>query len=298
MVGREVLLALAGRGIGCIASSRTEPAFLPPSVRWHRWDLANWKSASELDEMVPAVDAVIHLGAFVGTAADGAAPRQAMLDVNVRGTLCVAEWALEKRVPLVFVSSASVYANPGERAIPESAPRTLDGIAGFYGLSKCLAEDVLGHLAAEGLAACILRPSSIYGYGLPGTKMVMRFLSQAAAGDTIELSPPVDDKVDLLHAADVARAILDAVSTGARGVYNISSGAPVSVRAIAQACVDVTGRGQVVVAADAAKDEPRVRFALDSAAARRAFGFAPSLSLEAGLARTFADLSAAGRHGV
>ena len=290
MVGRELLKALMQRNMGCIATSRTEPQSLPTDTKWRQWDLEKWKTSSELDDLFPGVDAVIHAGAAVVTEVDNPEFWRHIFDVNVRATLCLGSWAFAKRIPFVFLSSASVYANPEKRGILESAPKTVRGIGGFYGLSKSMAEDVLLHFAGEGLRVCILRPSSVYGFGLPERKMVTSFLMQASSNSTIELSPPTDDEIDLLHVVDVANAALKALAHEAWGVYNVSSGTPATIAEIAGACVKVAGHGLVVVKSVHAARRPTSRFLLNNDAARKAFGFSPSLSLEAGLARMLQDL--------
>ncbi len=263
---------------------------MPSGAHWRRWDLEEWKSDSELENLFPNVDAVIHLGASVVTDAVNPDDWHRILDANVRATLCLGSWALGKHIPIVFLSGAIVYTNPEEAGIRESAPKTVRGMGGFYGLSKSMAEDVLLHLAGAGLRVCILRPSSIYGFGLPERKLITNFLLLASCGSTIELVPPTDDEVDLLHVADVADAILGALAHEAWGVYNISSGTPTTIAKIAETCVKVAGQGQIAVKAVPAGRRRVSRFLTNSDAARRAFGFSPRISLEAGLTRMLREM--------
>ena len=150
-------------------------------------------------------------------------------------------------------------------------------------MSKSMAEDILLYLAGAGLRVCILRPSSVYGVGLARNKLVTKFLSLALQGSTIELVEPIDDEVDLLHAADLAEAALEALEHQAWGVYNVSSERPITIQKIAEACVSVAGRGQIVVKPDPVGRRRVSRFLLNSEKARRGFQFSPKYSLEAGL---------------
>jgi UDP-glucose 4-epimerase len=184
----------------------------------------------------------------------------------------------------VFISSATVYADPDAPIIGEEAALGGSTLGGTYALTKLLAEDALGRLAALGLRRAVVRPSSLYGYGLPSGKTARRFLERAAAGEAITLQPPVDDRVDMIHAADVARAVLLILQRRAWEVFNVASGVATSVRELAESCVAVAERGSVrVESSDAPARPSRTRFALDTARARERLGWSPLYDLRAGL---------------
>lgn len=283
MVGRHLAVALTKAGFEVRASSRTRPSALPPSATWAAWDLCDWKSADALDRLFEGADAVVHAGAAV----PGRRPeptRRQMLDANVRATLCLAEWAAQRKLPLVFISGAVVYADVGRPGIKETDAVAGGAFGGFYGLTKALAESMLEPLSADGLRLSVLRPSSIYGDGLPGGKMIAGFLAAARRGETIEVAPPAGDRINVVHAADVARAAVLALSSGAAGVFNVRGPETVSVEDIARACVGAVGAGCVAVADQPAGCATTLRFDLDGAAAAERLGYRPSIDLKRGLA--------------
>ncbi len=293
MVGRHLLRVLAREGISCIASSRRQPHLLPADSRWVPWDLRCWKTPAELDSLFADATAVLHLGGLVpAVLGDESLPD--IFDTNVRATLALGHWAGERGIPLVYLSSSTVYANPYRQHIREDDEKASRGIRGFglYGISKLMAEEVLLHVAEPDARPCILRPSSIYGGGLAANKMIMRFLNEAAAGRTIELAPPVDDRVDLIHAEDVALAVVRALEREAWGIFNVATEQPVSVLEIARSCVEAVGKGSVRVVDTPADRPPQVRFHLCCDAARRCFDFWPTLSLHAGMKLMWDDLTA------
>lgn len=293
MVGRHLLRVLTREGLSCIASSRRQPSALPADSRWVPWDLRCWKTPAELDSLFAQATAVLHLGALVpAVLGDESLPD--IFDTNVRATLALGYWARQRNIPLIYLSGSTVYANPYREHIREDDEKVSRGVGGFglYGVSKLMAEEVLLHVAEPDAPLCILRPSSIYGCGLAANKMIMRFLSEAAAGRTIELAPPVDDRVDLIHAEDVASAILRALEREAWGVFNVGTEHPVSVLEIATSCVEAVGKGSVRVVDAPANRPPQVRFHLCCEAARRRFDFRPVLSLRAGMKLMWDDLTA------
>lgn len=176
--------------------------------------------------------------------------------------------------------------------IKETDPKKTSnkGLGGFYGFSKLLAEEVLEGMVNDGLKLSILRPSSIYGYGLPQGKMITDFLTKASRGETIEVNPPVGDKVDLIHALDVAEAILKTLSREAWGVFNIASESPQTILEIAKACVRVVGNGGIKIPETKIDQDGKVRFGLNCEAARMAFNFSPRLDLIQGLKKMWEDM--------
>ena len=283
LVGRHLLAALSRRGIACACACRTRPSALPTDATWAPWDLEDWKRSVELDRLFPGVDAVLHVGAMV-PAPGASVSARATFDANVRASLSLGEWARGNGVPLLYLSGAIVYGDPERVGIRETDPVGMNGIGGLYGLTKLQAEQVLTHLSRSGLSLCVLRPSSIYGDGLPAGKMITDFLMRASEGKALELSPPADDQVNMIHASDVAEAMLDAVTHDAwGGVFNIGTPRPVTVREIAEACVAAVGSGRVVLRPGEAERPARVRFALVSDLASAKFGFTTKMDLGHGL---------------
>jgi len=283
MIGRQAVRIAAERKLEIIATSRTRPAQLPGGCEWREWNLTDRKSDAELDALFPDVDTIFHLGAAVispGVEIDN----ETLLETNVRAVERLATWAANGGVGFIFVSSATVYADTDQLKIVESARKTDgEGLGGYYGYAKLLAEQALTALAPQGLRSCILRPSSVYGPGLHPKKMICRFLSQASRGETLRLTAPTSDRVDLIYSADVANAMFAAAESESFGIFNVASGRPVSIREIAETCVKAAGRGSVALPDEAQPQSAPVRFDLNCDAARRAFGFAPATSLEDGL---------------
>ena len=290
MVGRHVISILKERNITCIGSSRTRVEGVIPYLVWKPWDLKDWKSPSEIDELFGDVNAILHVGAIVPKGSQ-ATDDNLILDANVRSCLCIAKWALEKNIPVLFLSGSTVYVNQEHIGIKETDPVAVNNlVGGFYGFSKLLAEQIFQYFECHGLEICILRPSSIYGDGLASTKMITKFLAQAHRNEVIRLSPPITDRVDLVHASDVATAILDALENQARGVFNIACGKQYTIEEIAKTCVQAVGRGSVEISEKGEDKKPSTRFALNTEQAQKTFNYSPQFTLAAGIKKMWQDI--------
>lgn len=282
-VGRHLMALFARHGIESVASSRTAPPDKDGNPEWHGWDLAEWREPDALDATFPDVQAVVHAGAAVRSPGIELGERT-LFDVNVRATRAIGNWALARRIPMLFISGATVYEAAGGGPLNEDSGLAWQGaIGGAYGHSKLLAEATLWPLRQEGLSLAILRPSSIYGTGMAPGKLIPTWLSAAARGEAIKIAPPAGDRVDLIHAADVAEAIKLTLERRAWGTFNIASGTTYDLIEIAKACVAAAGRGSIERAGGGDGRAPAVRFALDTARARQALEFRAAIGLEQGL---------------
>jgi nucleoside-diphosphate-sugar epimerase len=282
MLGRHVIAAFRRIGQGVVATSRTRPADLPEGVVWRPWDLTVAAGPGQLDALFGDVGAVVHAGAAVP---GGGVPLtdQAIMQANVVATHAIGRWAQERGIPMLLVSGAIVY-GPGGRGVAETTPRGAVIEGGTYGLSKALADMAIDVLRGQGLRATILRATSIWGNGLHHGKMIPSLLDRAGRGEVIRLKQPVADAVNLVHAADVAAAIVAALRHGAAGVFNVPGPRLYSIEEIARACVRVCGQGSVEIEPTAEECQPTLRFDVDGAAAAAAFGYSPHVELEQGLA--------------
>lgn len=278
MLGRHLDKALRCAGAEVVPVSRS--ATLGDASAC--WDLAEWRELEALDELFPEVHAIIHAGAMVQPS--GEIDKARMFNANVRACFNLGEWAISRNVPMVFISGAIVYADTLALEQQESAPLGWEGLGGFYGFSKLLAEDVLLRLRQQGLKLAVVRPTSIYGFGISADKMVARFLANAEAGDVINLTQPVLDRVDLIHAADVSRAVVAVLERACWDTFNLSSGNPISVRELAEACVEAACRGRIAVSGEIPPGyRPATRYSLDSTLARRSLGWQAAIGVKQGL---------------
>lgn len=265
----------------------------PGPVGEHRyWD------ATRTPPDLTGTDIVLHLAAAVGDPSPGRASEATFRSVNVDGTARLLHAAGDR--PLVWVSSASVYAPPGPAPEPRQDPGPGSGpepitedhpLAGstVYGRTKAAGERLA--LAA---GAVVLRPRAVYG---PGDPHLLPRLRRVVRGGRALLPGP-DIPLSLTAVENLADACLAAVRWPA-GAYNIAdaepyrrdavveavSGAPVThlpiplvsaISVIATAASRVTGRPALL--SRYAVEQLTTGVVLDISRAR-AQGWAPQRSL-------------------
>jgi len=234
--------------------------------------------------------AVVHL-ASVTTPQSGTNDPVHDVTENLVGTLRLMDACHETGVRrFVFASSGgTVYGRADRTPMDEEHPeRPLNS----YGIVKLATEKYLSLYAMLGrLDPIVLRPANPFG---PGQYPLGSQGAVAVALGCIRDQRPFqlwgDGSVvrDYLFIDDLARAFLAAVEApqGTPRVFNIGSGTGRSLSDILEACRRVTGRPLAVERLAGRPIDTPVNV-LDCARARTHLGWAPSVSLEDGLERTW-----------
>jgi nucleoside-diphosphate-sugar epimerase len=209
-------------------------------------------------------------------------------DVNVGTTLSILRAARETRVRRVlYVSSTEVY---GETST-EYADESCDLLPlNTYAVSK-LAADRLCHTyhLEHGLPVIVARIFNCYGPRATHPYIIPEIIRQLHEGPPLRLGN-VDAERDFTYVEDTARALAAVMASNLPDgdVVNVGSGHAHSVASLVTRLARIMG----VTDAGVELDPSRLRrhdihrFCSDSGKLRRATGWEPCVSLDAGLART------------
>lgn len=268
IVGRAVLAALRGSGesVAPVVHGRTED---PDAIGL---DLA--RAESDLVEHISAPEAVVHLAAAVPHAArhgdtELAADTTRRIDETVHRACSI--WGC----PAIYASTCGLYDRRDPRIKDETAP--------VSGASPYFRAKLDGERLMSGLpATCVMRISAPVGPGLRRGVVLAKFIERARAGQPIEVWGSGRREQDFVAAEDIAAFVKLALSRRARGVFNVASGSPVTMRALAEAVVEAVGRGSVQSSgADDPLDGETARYSIDHAA--QALGWHPRVPLRAAI---------------
>ena len=161
------------------------------------------------------VDVVLHNVAQVPLAKD----RELFRSVNVAGTANVLVAARDAGVgKVVHTSSSAIFGIPDQNPVDEyTAPKPLEA----YGRAKAEAEALCREAAADGLDVSIVRPRTILGHGRLGIMAVLFELVEAGA--PVFVMGSGDNRYQLVHADDLADAVLRVSERSGPSTYNIGA---------------------------------------------------------------------------
>lgn len=241
----------------------------------------------DLDEDAPAIlhrgpapAMIVHCAARIPGSADPD-EAEATAAANRRIDDNVFRAAAAAGAGVVFASSGSVYgAGHGQTFVEDGS--TAPAIP--YAVAKLRSEEA-GATLLTGLPFVALRISAPYGPGQSVSTVVRTFLTRALRGDDLLFHGSGSRMQDFVFVDDVADAVARCVVRRPRGVLNVASGRPVSMRELADTVVEATG-ATIAASASGEPDPQEGRTADYSiAAAVELLDWRPRTSLREGLCR-------------
>lgn len=188
-------------------------------------------------------DVIYHL-AGITFIPDAAQKFSETLKINVGGTenICVAARGVARK--LVFISTAQVYGRVAIEELPVTET-TRVAPATHYALSKMAAEFVVRRFSGIEFETVTFRPFNHFGPGQSDSFVVSSFAKQIAEIAKSKREPVIqvgnlEPKRDFSDVRDIVRAYrLGAVSGS--GVFNLGSGSSLSIAAILQKLIAISG---------------------------------------------------------
>ncbi|MEV5967121.1 NAD-dependent epimerase/dehydratase family protein [Kribbella sp. NPDC051952] len=221
-----------------VAVARRTPSHAPASgPKWASIDLSRPDSGRVLRLAVRDADAVVHLAwAFQPSHQVGY-----LEAVGVGGTQRVLDACAAMGVgQIVHMSSVGAY-SPKRDATPVDEEWPVDGVpSSSYSRHKAAAERLLTSFeqTAEGTAVARLRPG-IIGQLSAGSALLRYALPPVLPAKAIRAIPvlpmPAGLTIPMVHADDVAEAIVRVLWQRAAGAFNLAAASPVSAAMIAEA---------------------------------------------------------------
>lgn len=288
-VGSHVVDRLVADGhavqvVDNLSAGRTD--LVNPAATLHVCDIRSARLGAVFEAARPEV--VVHV------AAQAAVPRSVVdplfdASVNVLGTIAVLEASRRAGVGRVVYTSTggAAYGDTDVLPTPEDHPTRASSP---YGVSKTAGERYLECWAGlTGGSTLVVRLANVYGPRQnPGGEagVVAIFAHRLLAGEPCVINGDGKQTRDYVYVADVADAVSRALARpAATGVANIGTGVETTVNEVYERLARAAGVDRPPRHGPARPGEQR-RSVLDASRARTLLGWAPSTSLDDGLART------------
>lgn len=277
-IGRSVLEELLLRGHDVRSLDLVEPSLTVPFIKGDVRDIELLQRAAE------GVESIVHLAAIVSVAEATERPLDTF-EINVRGTLNVAEVARREGANIVYASSVAVYGEPLRLPISEDHPALPKSI---YGSTKLAGESVLlGYAGSFGIQIASLRFFNVYGPHMkpgPYAGVIYKFLQRIREGKPLTIEGDGKQTRDFVYVRDVSKAVAIAVECGATGVYNVGTGKETSILQLAEILFELTGKRTGIEHAPSRPGD--IRRSRADITKMRELGWRPQVSLEDGLRLT------------
>jgi nucleoside-diphosphate-sugar epimerase len=245
--------------------------------------------SAPLDSLFESADVIYHLAGQPGVRASWGPEFVPYVKRNVLATQRVLEAARDASVwKVVYASSSSVYGNAESYPTVETLrPQPVSP----YGVTKLAAEHLCELYRYDGLPTVSLRFFTVYGPGQRPDMAFSRLVDCAMTGQPFLLYGDGEQSRDFTFVDDIVNAVRLSALSPWTGVANIGGGSRTTMNRVID-LVSGLARSVDVVRLPAQRGDVRHTSA-DTTVAREAFGYAPTVPLEEGLARMVT--AAAGR---
>jgi dTDP-glucose 4,6-dehydratase len=234
------------------------------------------------------IDAVINFAAETHNSRAVLEPRR-FFETNVLGTQGLLEACRRRKIPRVHhVSTCEVFGD-----LPLDSPEAFSEEHPYRPRTPYNASKAGGDFVARcyhetfGLPVTVSTCANNYGpYQFP-EKLIPLFLTNALDNRPLTLYRSSQNRREWLYVTDHCRALDLILRNGTPGeLYNIGSGVEKSVEEIADAVLNLTGRGTDLKTYVPDRPGHDRRYLLDSSRVRREFGWAPEVEFDEGMRRT------------
>ncbi len=212
------------------------------------------------------------------------------LKVGALGTHKALGLAKAKNARFVIASTSEVYGDPLEHPQRESYWGNVNPIGprGVYDEAKRFAEAMtMAYHRFHGVDVRIVRIFNTFGPMMrpDDGRAVSNFLIQALRGEPLTVYGDGTQTRSFCYVDDEVRGFLALLDSGVARPVNIGNDAEFTIRQLAELAVEVTGSASPIIHAPLPVDDPTQRQP-DLTLARGLLGWAPSVELAEGLART------------
>lgn len=198
----------------------------------------------------------------------------------VLGTINILQLCSAKKIPLTYVS-AYLY------GIPENLPINEEHRVrpnNPYAHSKFLAEDLCKFYSKfYDVNISIVRPFNVYGKGQKKTFLIPFIIDQVLHKETIKIKD-LNPKRDYIYLDDLVRGLINTLNSKEKfSIFNLGSGASLSVSEIIQIIQKVAGTNKKVVSEEEERYNEIMNVVADIKKSKKYLDWVPAYNFEEGI---------------
>ncbi len=213
----------------------------------------------------------------------------ATLRTNIIGSINTLDLARRNRASVLYASAGEVYGIAGHQPFGENDQQS-SSITSFAE-SKRAAEAIhYAYRKEYGMNCRVARVFSTYGSGcqIEDRRVVVAMIVAALRNDDIIICGNGSQLRTFCWAGDIADGLMRLMALSSddkTAVVNLGASYEISIQALAEKIISLTGSSSRIIHAQARRDDPR-RMMPDLSLARTVLRWAPSTTLNEGLQRT------------
>ena len=210
LLGRHIYYALIKEKKDFICASRSKPSFIDKKL-WRYIDLNKAKNTNYYCKNYNNISHIIHAAGQLPLSGINL-KKSSYLNINYNSIKILCRWAIKKKIVLIFISGVILSKDNLKKFITSKENFK-------YINSKKIAEDYVLKQRSKGLKLVIIRPTSIYGWGIDKNKLLSKLLF--FKNKQINFNFKNNYLYNFVHAYDVARLVLHTIKYKILGNFSI-----------------------------------------------------------------------------
>ncbi len=282
MLGKHLINFLLKKNLKIITTSRRSIEYKNKNIDWKKFDLTKIKNEKTLDNLFGDIKVLVHAGALVPTNIKQQ-NKDKIIKTNLKPTIIISKWAKKNNVHFIYISGAIVYENKIKKKIKETSKIKNFFLKDYYGKSKKNCDNYLKRKIQLGDKVSILRPTSIYGYGLKKDKIIIKLIKLSKFNQPIILSEPFE-KINFIHANDVANAVYKIIKKKQYKIFNLGSKMLYSIKDLSKILIKINkSKSKLQIYSSSKKIKYLYKYNVSSNKAKLNLGWKTKIPINKGL---------------
>jgi dTDP-glucose 4,6-dehydratase len=261
-----------------------EPLLGHPRFEFQHYDVTNFLYVDG------DLDAILHFASPASPADFERLPIE-ILKVGSLGTHKALGLAKAKNARFLLASTSECYGDPEVNPQPEGYWGNVNpiGIRGVYDEAKRFAEAMtMAYYRHHGVDVRVVRIFNTFGprMQIDDGRAIPNFFRQAIRGDHLTLFGDGSQTRSFMYVDDLIEGVWRLLGSSYVGPVNIGNPNEMTLRAMAEKIIEVTGSASPIETLPLPPDDPKVRRPDISLAQKVLDGWEPRISVEDGLCRT------------
>lgn len=286
MLGRHLInFFLKKKNFNLVCVSRRKVKIKNKRFKWKKLNLSLIKNENKFKKLFKNVSVIIHAGSAVPSK-NIKLVKNDYLNTNIRSSKKLISFAKKNNIHLIFISGAIIYGNTLKK-VKENIKINNSKVLNYENSKRIIDLHLLSMINKYKCKFTILRPSSIYGKGLKDDKIIIQLINKIKSGKKIMLKSPFE-KINFIHANDVANATFISLIKKKYGVFNIGSKKSYSIKDIAKICNNFATK-KVIIKVNKSRNKLmfKTRFNISINRAIKNLGWKPKISMIQGIRLIF-----------
>ena len=240
------------------------------------------RKKKDIEKAIKDIEVVYHLAAKTNVIESFKDPISHN-DINIGGTLNILNASINKKIKIVYPSTAAIYGNPRTNPIDETHP--INPLSP-YGISKLTGELYCDMYRKKfGIDCEIFRLFNVYGIKTEkdGKDVITKFITKVNKKEAPVIYGDGNQTRDFIHVNDVIDVFIKSMNIETGNIYNLGSGKSTSLNDLANILMNERGMKGIKPEYKETREGEIIVSVANISKLEKNYGWSPTTNIEDGI---------------